>query len=212
MHICRLLVLGCGLFLWWRQRHNQQIFFDVNATNDFSSKKLIRKGPKGSLGKVYKGYLQDGTVVAVKRLKDRNAIGGEIQFQIEVEMISLSGHRISFGFMEAYCTCTSSVIQMIIHWDVKATNILLDDYYEAIVGDFGLANLLDHRDSHVTTVVRGTVGHIALEYLSTSQSSKKTDVFKLGTLLLELISGLRALEFGKTANQKKGAMLDWVSQ
>lgn len=101
---------------------------------------------------------------------------------------------------------------MIIHRDVKAANILLDDYYEAIVGDFGLANLLDHRDSHVTTAVRGTVGHIAPEYPSTSQSSEKTDVFRLGILLLELISGLRALEFGKTINQKKGVMLDWVSQ
>lgn len=98
----------------------------------------------------------------------------------------------------------------IIHRDVKAANILLDDYCEAVVGDFGLAKLLDHRDSHVTTAVRGTVGHIAPEYLSTGQSSEKTDVFGFGILLLELISGQRALEFGKAANQK-GAMLDWVS-
>jgi serine/threonine protein kinase len=44
--------------------------------------------------------------------------------------------------------------------------VLLDEYFEAIVGDFGLAKLLDHRESHVTTAVRGTVGHIAPEYLS----------------------------------------------
>lgn len=98
----------------------------------------------------------------------------------------------------------------IIHRDVKAANILLDDYCEAVVGDFGLAKLLDHQDSHVTTAVRGTVGHIAPEYLSTGQSSEKTDVFGFGILLLELITGQRALEFGKAAN-KKGAMLDWVS-
>jgi len=98
----------------------------------------------------------------------------------------------------------------IIHRDVKAANILLDDYCEAVVGDFGLAKLLDHQDSHVTTAVRGTVGHIAPEYLSTGQSSEKTDVFGFGILLLELITGQRALEFGKAANQK-GAMLDWVS-
>jgi len=98
----------------------------------------------------------------------------------------------------------------IIHRDVKAANILLDDYCEAVVGDFGLAKLLDHQDSHVTTAVRGTVGHIAPEYLSTGQSSEKTDVFGFGILLLELITGQRALEFGKSANNK-GAMLDWVS-
>ena len=99
----------------------------------------------------------------------------------------------------------------IIHGDVKAANILLDDYCEAIVGDFGLAKLLDHRDSHVTTAVRGTVGHIAPEYLSTGQSSEKTDVFGFGILLLELITGQTALEFGKAANQK-GAMIEWVSK
>ncbi|KAK8657519.1 hypothetical protein V6N13_035750 [Hibiscus sabdariffa] len=64
----------------------------------------------------------------------------------------------------------------IVHRDVKAANILLDDYYEAIIGDFGLAKSMDHRDSHVTTAVRGTVGHIAPEYPSTRRSSKKTDI------------------------------------
>ncbi|WOL19681.1 hypothetical protein Cni_G28483 [Canna indica] len=99
----------------------------------------------------------------------------------------------------------------IIHRDVKAANVLLDDCCEAVVGDFGLAKLLDHGDSHVTTAVRGTVGHIAPEYLSTGQSSDKTDVFGFGILLLELISGRRVLEFGKGPNQnQKGAMLDWV--
>lgn len=269
--IC-LFVLGFGFVLWWRQRHNQQIFFDVNeqhreeiclgnlkrfhfkelqvATNNFSSKNVVGKG---GFGNVYKGYLQDGTVVAVKRLKDGNAIGGEIQFQTEVEMISLAVHR---NLLRLYGFCLTATERLlvypymsngsvanrlkakpaldwgtrktialgtargllylheqcdpkIIHRDVKAANILLDDYCEAIVGDFGLAKLLDHRDSHVTTAVRGTVGHIAPEYLSTGQSSEKTDVFGFGILLLELISGLRALEFGKTANQK-GAILDWV--
>ncbi|CAI0458712.1 unnamed protein product [Linum tenue] len=226
------------------------------ATNNFSSKYLIGKG---GFGNVYKGYLSDGTLVAVKRLKDGNASGGEIQFQTEVEMISLAVHR---NLLRLYGLCMTNSERLlvypymsngsvatrlkgkplakpaldwgtrkriaigaargllylheqcdpkIIHRDVKAANILLDDYCEAVVGDFGLAKLLDHQDSHVTTAVRGTVGHIAPEYLSTGQSSEKTDVFGFGILLLELISGLRALEFGKSSNQK-GAMLDWVKK
>jgi serine/threonine protein kinase len=99
----------------------------------------------------------------------------------------------------------------IIHRDVKAANVLLDEACEAVVGDFGLAKLLDHRESHVTTAVRGTVGHIAPEYLSTGQSSDRTDVFGFGILLLELVTGQTALEFGKSSNHK-GAMLDWVKK
>ncbi|XP_062193120.1 probable LRR receptor-like serine/threonine-protein kinase At2g23950 [Phragmites australis] len=101
----------------------------------------------------------------------------------------------------------------IIHRDVKAANVLLDEHHEAVVGDFGLAKLLDHGDSHVTTAVRGTVGHIAPEYLSTGQSSEKTDVFGFGILLLELVTGQRALEVGKGSRvmqNQKGVMLDWV--
>ncbi|XP_011085976.1 probable LRR receptor-like serine/threonine-protein kinase At5g45780 isoform X2 [Sesamum indicum] len=98
----------------------------------------------------------------------------------------------------------------IIHRDVKAANILLDESFEAVVGDFGLAKLLDPRDSHVTTAVRGTVGHIAPEYLSTGQSSEKTDVFGFGILLLELITGQKALDAANSQVQKGGMMLDWV--
>ncbi|KAL0735787.1 hypothetical protein Bca4012_011997 [Brassica carinata] len=271
--VVSLIFIVVGLFLWWRQRHNQNTFFDVKdghhhedvslgnlrrfgfrelqiATNNFSSKNLLGKG---GYGNVYKGTLADSTVVAVKRLKDGNALGGEIQFQTEVEMISLAVHR---NLLRLYGFCITQAEKLlvypymsngsvasrmkakpvldwsirkriaigaarglvylheqcdpkIIHRDVKAANILLDDYCEAVVGDFGLAKLLDHQDSHVTTAVRGTVGHIAPEYLSTGQSSEKTDVFGFGILLLELVTGQRALEFGKAANQK-GAMLEWV--
>ncbi|KAK6922253.1 Protein kinase domain [Dillenia turbinata] len=272
------VIVLLGLFIWWRYRHNQQIFFDVNdqydpevclghlkkytfkelrvATNHFNSKNILGRG---GFGIVYKGCLNDGTLVAVKRLKDYNAAGGEIQFQTEVEMISLAVHRnllrlcgfcsteserllvysfmpngsvasrlrdfnhgkpvldwsrrkkIALGTARGLMYLHEQCDPKIIHRDVKAANILLDEDFEAVVGDFGLAKLLDHRDSHVTTAVRGTVGHIAPEYLSTGQSSEKTDVFGFGILLLELITGQKALDFGRAANQK-GVMLDWVKK
>ncbi|EEC72800.1 hypothetical protein OsI_06491 [Oryza sativa Indica Group] len=99
----------------------------------------------------------------------------------------------------------------IIHRDVKAANILLDESFEAIVGDFGLAKLLDRQESHVTTAVRGTIGHIAPEYLSTGQSSEKTDVYGFGILLLELITGPKTLSNGHAQSQK-GMILDWVRE
>ncbi|XP_061342710.1 probable LRR receptor-like serine/threonine-protein kinase At5g45780 [Gastrolobium bilobum] len=114
-------------------------------------------------------------------------------------------HGAARGLLYLHEQCNPKII----HRDVKAANILLDESFEAVVGDFGLAKLLDQRDSHVTTAVRGTVGHIAPEYLSTGQSSEKTDVFGFGILLLELITGQKALDAGNGQVQK-GMILDWV--
>ena len=60
------------------------------STNNFNSKNILGEG---GYGIVYKGFLHDGSIVAVKRLKDYNAVGGEVQFQTEVEVISLAVHR-----------------------------------------------------------------------------------------------------------------------
>ncbi|XP_028764716.1 probable LRR receptor-like serine/threonine-protein kinase At5g45780 isoform X2 [Neltuma alba] len=117
--------------------------------------------------------------------------------------------RIALGAARGLLYLHEQCNPKIIHRDVKAANILLDESFEAVVGDFGLAKLLDQRDSHVTTAVRGTVGHIAPEYLSTGQSSEKTDVFGFGILLLELITGQKALDAGNGQIQK-GMILDWV--
>lgn len=58
---------------------------------------------------MYKGLLQDGSIVAVKRLRDGNAVGGEIQFQTEVEMISLAVHR-NLLRLSGFCMTTSERI------------------------------------------------------------------------------------------------------
>ncbi|CAL4970410.1 unnamed protein product [Urochloa decumbens] len=231
-------------------------FHDLqNATGNFDSKNILGQG---GFGIVYKGCLRNGTLVAVKRLKDPD-VTGEVQFQTEVELIGLAVHRNLlrlYGFcmtsnerllvypympngsvadrLRDYCNGKPSLdwskrMQIalgaargllylheqcnpkIIHRDVKAANILLDESFEAIVGDFGLAKLLDRQESHVTTAVRGTIGHIAPEYLSTGQSSEKTDVYGFGILLLELITGPKTLSNGHGQSQK-GMILDWVKE
>ncbi|KAJ1442149.1 Serine/threonine-protein kinase, active site [Sesbania bispinosa] len=100
----------------------------------------------------------------------------------------------------------------IIHRDVKAANILLDGDFEAVVGDFGLAKLVDVRKTNVTTQVRGTMGHIAPEYLSTGKSSERTDVFGYGIMLLELVTGQRAIDFSRLEDEDDVLLLDHVKK
>ncbi|THU60311.1 hypothetical protein C4D60_Mb07t11300 [Musa balbisiana] len=264
-------------FAWWRRRKPQEHFFDVPAeedpevnlgqlkrfslrelqvaTDSFSNKNILGRG---GFGKVYKGRLADGSLVAVKRLKEERTPGGELQFQTEVEMISMAVHRnllrlrgfcmtpterllvypymvngsvasclrerppsqppldwltrrrIALGAARGLSYLHDHCDPKIIHRDVKAANILLDEEFEAVVGDFGLAKLMDYKDTHVTTAVRGTIGHIAPEYLSTGKSSEKTDVFGYGIMLLELITGQRAFDLARLANDDDVMLLDWV--
>ncbi|KAG6709836.1 hypothetical protein I3842_06G152300 [Carya illinoinensis] len=273
-----LLVVAFVIALaWWRRRKPRDYFIDIPAEEDpevhlsqlkrfslfelqvasdnFSTKNILGSG---GFGKVYKGRLADGSLVAIKRLKEERTQGGRLQFQTEVEMISMAVHRnllrlrgfcmtpteqllvypfmaqgslasclrerpetqppldwpkrkrIALGSARGLAYLHDHCDPKIIHRNVKAANIFLDGEFEAVVGEFGLAKLMDYKDTHVTTAIHGTIGHIAPEYLSSGKSSEKTDVFGYGVMLLELITGQRAFDLTRLANDDDVMLLDWV--
>lgn len=98
--------------------------------------------------------------------------------------------------------------QVVIHRDVKASNVLLDSELNGKLGDFGLAKLYEHGTNPATTRVVGTLGYLAPETPRTGKSSASSDVFAFGALLLEVACGRRPIE--TRALPEELVLVDWV--
>ncbi|KAG2686088.1 hypothetical protein I3760_10G160300, partial [Carya illinoinensis] len=96
--------------------------------------------------------------------------------------------------------------KVVIHRDVKSSNVLIDAEMNPRLGDFGLARLYDHdKLSHTTNVV-GTIGYIAPELARTGKLSTSSDVFAYGVLLLEVVTGRRPIE------SSNFILVEWVME
>ncbi|KAH1090141.1 hypothetical protein J1N35_017398 [Gossypium stocksii] len=98
--------------------------------------------------------------------------------------------------------------QVVIHRDVKASNVLLDGELNGRLGDFGLARLYDHGTDPQTTHVVGTLGYLAPEHTRTGKATPSTDVFAFGAFLLEVACGRRPIE-AKSPTEDV-ILIDWV--
>ncbi|XP_043708700.1 putative proline-rich receptor-like protein kinase PERK6 [Telopea speciosissima] len=116
--------------------------------------------------------------------------------------------RIAVGSAKGLAYLHEDCHPRIIHRDIKAANILLDDNFEAMVADFGLAKLSSDNFTHVSTRVMGTFGYLAPEYASSGKLTDKSDVFSFGVMLLELITGRRPVD--TTNRYMEDSLVDWA--
>ena len=77
---------------------------------------------------------------------------------------------------------------------MKSTNILIDDQWNAKVGDFGVSRLVPNGGQEISIVVQGTLGYLDPEYFQTLQLTDKSDVYSLGVMLVELITSLKPVD------------------
>lgn len=98
--------------------------------------------------------------------------------------------------------------KVVIHRDIKASNVLLDADFNGRLGDFGLSRLHDHGAALGTTRVVGTLGYLAPEFSRTGHVTTSSDVFAFGALLLEVVCGRKPIE--PKASPDELVLVDWV--
>ncbi|KAL4309890.1 hypothetical protein GQ457_01G029560 [Hibiscus cannabinus] len=116
--------------------------------------------------------------------------------------------KILLGTAKALAYLHEAIEPKVVHRDIKSSNILIDDDFDAKISDFGLAKLLGDGKSYITTRVMGTFGYVAPEYANSGLLNEKSDVYSYGVVLLEAITGRYPVDYDRP--QPEVNMVEWL--
>ncbi|KAL0005325.1 hypothetical protein SO802_012886 [Lithocarpus litseifolius] len=117
-------------------------------------------------------------------------------------------YKIAQGLASALLYLHEEWQQCVVHRDIKSSNIMLDSNFNAKLGDFGLARLVDHELGLQTTALAGTLGYLAPECFTTITASKESDVYSFGVVCLEIACGRKPVD--PRAGPSKVRLVEWV--
>ncbi|KAF3955990.1 hypothetical protein ACB098_03G075100 [Castanea mollissima] len=117
-------------------------------------------------------------------------------------------YKIAQGLASALLYLHEEWEQCVVHRDIKSSNIMLDSNFNAKLGDFGLARLVDHELGSQTTVLAGTMGYLAPECVITGKASKESDCYSFGVVSLEIACGRKPIQ--PQAEPSKVSLIEWV--
>ncbi|KAI3497324.1 hypothetical protein L1887_39851 [Cichorium endivia] len=197
----------------------------LKELNTYVAVKRVSKSSKQGI----KEYASEVTIIS--RLRHRNLVQltgwcherGELLLVYEfMENGSLDLHlfkekslltwgtryKIAHGLASALLYLHEEWEQCVLHRDIKSSNIMLDANFNAKLGDFGFAKLVDHEKGSQTTLLAGTIGYMAPECVITGMATRESDVFSFGVVALEIACGRKTMVYKAQKNQVR--LVEWV--
>ncbi|KAK6157079.1 hypothetical protein DH2020_011327 [Rehmannia glutinosa] len=205
--------IGEGSSIRWYHNCCEATFFQIEQGNrEFVNEiGMISALQHPHLVKLYGCCIEGNQLLLVYEYMENNSLAralfGPEEHQLQLDWPTR--HKICIGIARGLAYLHEESRLKIVHRDIKATNVLLDENLVPKISDFGLAKLDEDDNTHISTSVAGTFGYMAPEYAMRGYLTDKADVYSFGVVVLEVVSG----RSNTSVKHREDAfyLLDWAN-